>query len=176
MYIALMVFLKGQEFGRNGNMWEMITLFCTTLSSNMFIRQVLLFVMLDTVLGLLRAIKERQFNSCFGIDGAIRKIAMVISVVFLAVVDRLIGFNIPMSFLPEAIQGFIGTAHIGICEFFCLLYIMYEAVSVLKNMCLFGLPVPPLQKCLEKWLKTMTGELDDKTSLKIGGDDNADRN
>lgn len=151
-------------------MWETINRFWITLSDNLFIKTVLLSVMLDTVLGLLRAIKEHKFNSCFGIDGAIRKIAMVISVVVLAVVDGLIGFNIPMSFLPEVIQGFIGTTHIGICEFFCLLYIMYEAVSILKNMCLCGLPIPPLQKRLEKWLKTMTGELDDK-----GGADYEDR-
>lgn len=160
------------------NIWEAINIFWITLSSNLFIRLVLIMVMLDTVLGLLRAIKERKFNSCFGIDGAIRKIAMVISVVILAVVDRMIGFNIPLSFMPEAIRGFIGTAHIGICEFFCLLYIMYEAVSVLKNMCLCGLPIPrKWRTALQKWLNIMTAELEDKqTSIAIGGDDNADRN
>lgn len=148
-------------------MWEAIILFWTTLSSNLFIKLVFLSVMLDTLLGLLRSIKEHQFNSCFGIDGAIRKIAMMFSVVILAIVDRLIGFNIPMEFLPEAIQGFIGTAHIGICEFFCLLYIMYEDVSILKNMCLCGLPIPrKLRKAVEQWLSVMTSELDDK-----GGDE-----
>ena len=149
------------------NIWDTVNLFWVTLACNLFIRLVLIAVMLDTVLGLLRAIKEHKFNSCFGIDGAIRKIAMVISVVILAIVDRLIGFNM-LPFVPEEILGYIGITRMGICEFFCLLYIMYEAVSILKNMCLCGLPIPPLQKRLEKWLKTMTGELDNK---QIGGDD-----
>ena len=149
------------------NIWDTINLFWVTLSDNLFIKLVLIAVMFDTVLGLVRAIKEHKFNSCFGIDGAIRKIAMVISVVILAVVDRLIGFNM-LPLVPEEILGYIGITRMGICEFFCLLYIMYEAVSILKNMCLCGLPIPPLQKRLEKWLKTMTGELDNK---KVGGDD-----
>lgn len=79
---------------------EIISSFITTLSSNRFVDLVLIAVMLDTVLGLLRAIKERKFNSCFGIDGAIRKIAMVISVVILAVVDKLLGFNM-LPFVSE---------------------------------------------------------------------------
>lgn len=149
------------------NIWDTVNLFWVTLSGNLFIKLVLIAVMFDTVLGLVRAIKEHKFNSCFGIDGAIRKIAMVISVVILAVVDRLIGFNM-LPLVPEEILGYIGITRMGICEFFCLLYIMYEAVSILKNMCLCGLPIPPLQKRLEKWLKTMTGELDNK---QIGGDD-----
>ena len=160
------------------NIWETINIFWVTLSGNLFIRLVLIAVMLDTVLGLLRAIKEHKFNSCFGIDGAIRKIAMVLSVVILAAVDRLIGFNIPLSFVPEEIIRHTGITHLGICEFFCLLYIMYEAVSVLKNMCLCGLPIPrKWRTALQKWLNIMTAELEDKqTSIAIGGDDNADRN
>lgn len=33
--------------------------------------------------GVLRAIKEKKFNSCAGIDGAIRKVGMLISLVFI---------------------------------------------------------------------------------------------
>ena len=40
----------------------------------------LIAVTLDTILGVLRAIKEHKFNSCVGIDGAIRKSAMLLSV------------------------------------------------------------------------------------------------
>ena len=153
------------------NIWDTINLFWVTLSGNPFIKLVLIAVMFDTVLGLFRAIKDRKFNSCFGIDGAIRKIAMVISVVILAVVDSLIGFNM-LPFVPEDILAYIGVTRMGICEFFCLLYIMYEAVSILKNMCLCGLPIPPLQKRLEKWLKSMTGELDNK---QVGGDNDGSK-
>ncbi len=64
-----------------------------------------------------------------------------------------------------------------ICEFFCLLYIMYEAVSILKNMCLCGLPIPrKLRTIIEKWLNTMTSELEGKeTNLRIGGDSDENR-
>lgn len=158
------------------NIWEAINLFWVTLSDNLFVRLVLIAVMLDTVLGLLRAIKDHEFNSCFGIDGAIRKIAMVISVVILAMVDKLMGFNM-LPFVPEEILKYIGITRMGICEFFCLLYIMYEAVSILKNMCLCGLPIPRrLRGGIEKWLDKMTSELEDKQSkVVIGGDDNDNR-
>lgn len=44
----------------------------TLLSSNSFVKILLIAVALDTILGVLRAIKEHKFNSCVGIDGAIR--------------------------------------------------------------------------------------------------------
>lgn len=158
------------------NIWETANLFLLSLAGNRFIEVVVVAVIADTVFGLIRAVKERKFNSCFGIDGAIRKIAMVISVVILAVVDRLMGFNM-LPFVPEEILKYIGITKMGICEFFCLLYIMYEAVSILKNMCLCGLPIPRrLRTAIAKWLDTMTSELEDKqTNLTIGGDDNADK-
>ncbi|NDO19005.1 phage holin family protein [Lachnospiraceae bacterium MD329] len=157
------------------NLWEILTIFWATVASNRFIKLVLIVVILDTLLGSGRAIKEKQFNSCFGIDGAIRKIAMVISVVILAVIDRLIGFNM-LPFVPEEILQYIGITKMGMCEFFCLLYIMYEAVSILKNMCLCGLPIPQkLRTFIEKWLKIMTSELDEKqTDVIIGGGNDED--
>lgn len=149
--------------------FETVSSFITTLSSNRFVDLVLIAVMLDTVLGLLRAIKDRQFNSCFGIDGAIRKIAMVISVVMLAVVDKLLGFNM-LPFVSEDVLKYIGITKLGICEFFSLLYIIYEAISILKNLCLCGAPIPQkVRTILEQWLVTMTAELDGK------GETNADR-
>ena len=49
------------------NIWETINIFWVTLACNLFVKTVFIAVMLDTVLGLLRAIKEKKFNSCFGI-------------------------------------------------------------------------------------------------------------
>ena len=45
------------------------------LTGNSFFEILLIAVVLDTILGVLRAIKEHKFNSCVGIDGAIRKAA-----------------------------------------------------------------------------------------------------
>ena len=39
-------------------------------------------ITLDTIFGILRAIKERNINSCIGIDGIIRKVGMLIAVIF----------------------------------------------------------------------------------------------
>lgn len=44
-------------------------------SNNIFIEILMLAICVDTLLGVLRAIRFRQFNSSVGIDGAIRKLA-----------------------------------------------------------------------------------------------------
>ena len=47
--------------------------------ASQIIKVVIVAVVMDTVFGCIRAAKEKQFNSCFGIDGAIRKISMLVS-------------------------------------------------------------------------------------------------
>ena len=69
-------------------------------SNNIFIEILMLAICADTLLGVLRAIKFRQFNSSVGIDGAIRKVAMVVSVGILMLVDLLIHVNL-LAFIPE---------------------------------------------------------------------------
>ena len=52
-----------------------------------------------------------------------------------------------------------GVVKMGVTELFALLFILYEATSVLKNMLLCGLPVPAgLRDKLGAWLSTMTEE------------------
>ena len=67
-------------------MSEVIKIF----ESHLFFVLLLYAVILDTVLGVLRAIKEHKFNSCVGIDGAIRKAAMILSVVFMMIIDSVV--------------------------------------------------------------------------------------
>lgn len=129
------------------------------LASNSFFKILLLVVTLDTVLGVLRAMKEHKFNSCVGIDGAIRKAAMLLSVCLFMALDLIVNINM-LSFVADKYVQVLGIHKLGICEFFCLLYILYEAVSVLKNMTLCGLPVPPkLKRWIQKFLEDMTEEL-----------------
>ena len=64
------------------------------LAGNSFFRILLIAVTLDTILGVLRAIKEHKFNSCVGIDGAIRKSAMLLSVCLLMAVDVILNINV----------------------------------------------------------------------------------
>lgn len=131
----------------------------TLLSSNSFVKILLIAVALDTILGVLRAIKEHKFNSCAGIDGAIRKAGMLLSVCFLMATDVIMHINV-LSMVPEEYVQILGIDKMGICEFFSLLFILYELVSILKNMTLCGLPVPTkIKKWIQKFLDDMTEEL-----------------
>lgn len=135
----------------------------TLLSSNSFVKILLIAVALDTILGVLRAIKEHKFNSCVGIDGAIRKAGMLLSVCFLMATDVIMHINV-LSMVPEEYVQLLGIDKMGICEFFSLLFILYELVSILKNMTLCGLPVPAkIKRWLQKFLDDMTEELPEET-------------
>lgn len=124
-------------------------------------------VILDTVLGVLRAVKEHKFNSCVGIDGAIRKVAMVFSVMLLMLVDGMVNINF-LFMVPEEYVKLIGIEKMGICELFCLLFNLYEMVSILKNMMLCGLPVPAkIKNFIQKFLEDMTDELPEETKKEL---------
>ena len=110
---------------------------------------------------MLRAIKEKKFNSCAGIDGAIRKVGMLISLVFMLAIDVLIKINL-IGFIPEQARTYLGLDTVGVAEFFALLYIAYEVVSIFKNMALCGLPV---KKVWEKVREFLADELPDTDEL-----------
>ena len=121
------------------------------LAGNSFFRILLIAVALDTILGVLRAI--------VGIDGAIRKSAMLLSVCLLMAVDVILNINV-LFMVPQDYIELLGIHKLGICEFFSILFILYEIVSVLKNMTLCGLPVPAkIKRWVQKFLEDMTEEL-----------------
>lgn len=132
------------------------------LACNDVIRLVIIAIVMDTIFGALRAAREHRFNSSVGIDGAIRKVAMIVSLVFLAAIDLLIHVNL-IGFIPEEVRSYFPASIIviGMAEFFGLLYLCYEAVSVLKNMALCGLPVKKLWEAVRKFLGKYTEELPD---------------
>lgn len=139
----------------------------TLLSSNSFVKILLIAVALDTILGVLRAIKEHKFNSCVGIDGAIRKAGMLLSVCFLMATDVIMHINV-LSMVPEEYVQLLGIDKMGICEFFSLLFVLYELVSILKNMTLCGLPVPAkIKRWIQKFLDDMTEELPEETAQEL---------
>ena len=137
----------------------MIHHYLTDLAHNSMVMAVALCVVLDTILGCFRAIIQHSFNSSFGINGAIRKTAMLISILFLFLTDSLVGINF-LGFLPSELREAISLTRIGLGDFFCILYVLYEAVSILKNWHIIGLPVPKWAKPkLEKLLSEMTDEI-----------------
>lgn len=121
---------------------------------------VVLMVCADTVLGFFRAIKQHKFNSSFGIDGAIRKITMLLTLVFLVLLDTAVHINL-VALLPAEVLSAIGLETVGTTEFFGVLYISYEAVSILKNMTMCGLPVKSVENKLRDFLGKYTDELPD---------------
>ena len=125
-------------------------------------------VMTDTVFGLGRAIKEKGWNSSFGINGAIRKVAMVTSIIFLAAVDIIMHVNL-IGFIPDEILTYFpkSIATIGVAEFFGLLYIAYEIVSILKNMTLCGLPTKAVWQFAYNLLNKYTDELPDTDEIEM---------
>ena len=129
-----------------------------TIQQNNIIKLVILCVVIDTIFGFLRAVKEKRFNSNFGINGAIRKVGMLISIIALVLVDRIMNLNL-IGFIPEQIRNYISLNHIGTAEFFGILYICYEIVSILKNMTLCGLPVKKIWLAVRKFMNKYTDEL-----------------
>ena len=136
----------------------MINQILQLLSGNICLKIVALMVVLDSMLGGLRALKERKLNSNFGINGAIRKIAMLTCVTMLVVLDRLLHINV-IAYVPEQILNTIEISKVGLAEFFSILFVLYEAVSIMKNMVLCELPVPKkFQTAIQKFLTEMTEE------------------
>lgn len=116
-------------------------------------------ITLDTIFGILRAIKERNINSCIGIDGIIRKVGMFISVIFLMLIDNIINLDL-IGFIPEEIKNILSFGKVGIADIFMILFIVFELLSIFKNMILCKLPIPKkLQIFLENVMKEFTGEI-----------------
>lgn len=140
--------------------------FMEEIASSRIIIMVMWAIVMDTVFGVGRAIRDRKFNSCLGIDGAIRKISMVTSVIFLAVVDLMLQVNL-ISFIPTEIRKYFpaSIATIGAADFFGLLYIAYEVISILKNMTLCGLPTKRIWRFAYGLLNKYTTELPDKDDI-----------
>ena len=141
-----------------------LTQFIDAAAHNRGIQLVVLAIVCDTIFGVLRAVKEKKFNSCAGIDGAIRKVGMLISLVFMLAIDVLVKVNL-IAFIPESVRTYLGLTTVGVAEFFSLLYIAYEVVSILKNMTLCGLPIKGIWEKVRAFLTKYTEELPDTDEL-----------
>lgn len=133
--------------------------FFINLLNNDGMKILILVIVLDLILGILRAIKERTLNSCIGIDGMIRKVGMLIVIVFLSCIDSIVKFNL-IGFIPELAREYLPLKEVGIAGIFNLLFIIFEILSIFKNMILCKLPIPKkLQTYLEKIMKEFTSEI-----------------
>ena len=135
--------------------------FFNILSKSSGFKVLFICVFLDTIFGVLRAIKEKKVNSNVGIDGLIRKFGMMISCLFFLLIDLIMEINL-LSFVPKEVLSFFKLESVGISTLFVYLFILYESLSILKNMIKCKLPIPKaFQRALEKIFKTFTAELDE---------------
>ena len=132
------------------------------MNNNIVIKVLIVVLIFDIFLGSLRAIKEKQWNSTVGINGILRKVGMLGSILFLFLVDVILNLDF-VAFVPKEVLGYVGITTVGACELFGIMFILYEITSILKNMILCDIPAPKwLKKKIDDFLKTMTTELEKK--------------
>ena len=129
------------------------------------VKVLITFIVFDTIFGILRAIRSRKLNSNIGIDGIIRKAGMMISMLFFSLIDYIMKIDLIL-FIPNELKEFLKLENVGISNLFILLFILFEILSVLKNMTLCRLPIPKkFQKFLEKLMKEFTKEIEDSSGI-----------
>ena len=133
-----------------------------SLLNNDGMKVLIVVIVLDLILGILRAIREKSINSCIGIDGMIRKVGMLIVIVFLTIIDSIIHLDL-IGFIPETLRNSLKLGKVGISSLFNILFIIFEILSIFKNMILCKLPIPKkFQLFLENVMKEFTGEIKEK--------------
>lgn len=129
------------------------------LVKNKVIQVMVVFIVLDVIFGILRSIKQHKTNSTIGIDGIIRKVAMMFAIASCLVLDYIVEIDL-IGFIPQEIKNYISLGRIGTADLFAMLYCIFEILSIFKNMIKLGVPLPlKLKRFLEKLLKDFTSEI-----------------
>ena len=138
--------------------------FINNFLNNDALKILMIVIVMDLIFGVLRAIREKQVNSAIGIDGMIRKTGMLLTIIFLCLIDKITKINL-IGFIPDDIRNFLHLGEVGTNQLFSILFIVFEILSIFKNMILCKLPIPKkLQKSLEKIMKEFTSEMEEKES------------
>lgn len=133
--------------------------FLRMLYNNQNIKVLIIFIVFDVIFGVLRALKEKKLNSCIGIDGIIRKVGMILTIIICIIIDKMINIDL-IAFVPVEVKNYINIDKVGLAFLFNVLYIVFEMLSVFKNMIKCKLPLPKkLKSLLEKILKEFTSEM-----------------
>ena len=103
--------------------------FLQNLINNEWVKVLIIVIILDTIFGILRAIKEKEINSAIGIDGSIRKVGMLIAIVFLSLIDDVVSIDL-IGFIPEDIKQVLNFDKVGIADLFNFLFIIFEILSI----------------------------------------------
>lgn len=126
---------------------------------NKGVQLLIIFIVLDVIFGVLRAIREGKLNSSIGIDGIIRKVGMIVTICVSILVDMIVSVDL-IGFIPENVKVVLGLSKVGCSMIFNIVYIIFEILSIFKNMYKCKLPLPKkLKVFLEKMLKEFTSEI-----------------
>lgn len=129
------------------------------LVQNKVIQIMTIFIVLDVIFGILRSIKQHKTNSTIGIDGIVRKVAMMFTIASCIVLDYIVEIDL-IAFIPQSVKESINIGRIGTSDLFAFLYCIFEVLSIFKNMMKIGIPLPvKLKNFLEKLLKEFTSEI-----------------
>ena len=140
--------------------------FFNLILESSFLKVLCVCIVLDTIFGILRAIREKKLNSNIGIDGSIRKVGMLTSIIFFMLIDTILELNL-IGFIPNEVREFIKIESVGIADLFNFLFIVFEILSIMKNMIKCKLPIPKkLQKWLEDIFNKFTTELKESEESK----------
>lgn len=129
------------------------------LVQNKVIQIMTIFIVLDVIFGILRSIKQHKTNSTIGIDGIVRKVAMMFTIASCIVLDYIVEIDL-IGFIPQSIKESINLGRVGTSDLFAFLYCIFEVLSIFKNMMKIGIPLPiKLKNFLERLLKEFTSEI-----------------
>ena len=135
------------------------------LFNNKNIKLLIIFISLDVIFGFLRSIKERKTNSTIGIDGLIRKTGMIITIIVTIILDKMVNIDL-LAFIPNELKTYLNIGKCGITLLFNSLYVIFEILSIFKNMLKCEIPFPSkLNNFLERLLKEFTSEVKDDKNL-----------
>ena len=77
----------------------------------------------------------------------------------LSLIDNIVEIDL-ISFIPSNVKEVLHLSKIGASSLFSILFVVFEILSVLKNMVLCKLPIPKkLQAIFEKLMKDLTEEI-----------------
>ena len=108
----------------NINLIGSVLIFLVGGLDNLFIT-LLIFVALDYLTGVIKAIYKKKLNSKLGLKGILKKLGYIVIVVVATLFDYLIGDN------TMAVRSLV-----------IYFFISNEAISILENWAMMGLPLP----------------------------------
>lgn len=115
----------------------------------------LIAIIVDIIFGVLRAMKQKVLNSTIGNGGLIKKCAIILCVIFLMFVDFILHIDV-INWLPQDVAKFLGLEYIGLATFFSIFFIIFELLSIIKNMEMLGIPMPKfIRNLLEQTIENL---------------------